>query len=99
MIEWVAAGFAPHGFWAESPRSFVTIMEGAARAAKQKFESEVTLAWHTAALSGQAQNGKLKKLKHYLGGGQKPKAQTPKEMIALLKGFEKHGMKIKHVVN
>ncbi len=69
-------------------------MDGAALAAKRRHDEAISLAWHTAALSAAAQNGKLKRLPHYLGAGQPRKAQTPSEMLALLKGFERHGMKI-----
>ncbi len=72
-------------------------MEGAARAAKRRHDEALSLAWHTAAFGNAAQAGKLKKLKHYLGAGQRRKAQTPEEMLAMLKGFERHGMKFNRV--
>jgi hypothetical protein len=65
-------------------------MEGAARAAKQRHESETVLAWQTAAFSAAAQAGKLKKLEHYLPK-QPRKAQTTSEMLAVLKGMASSG--------
>jgi hypothetical protein len=68
----------------------VTIMEATVRAAQRKFDREVTLAWHIAAMSGAAQAGKLKKLSHYLP--KKPsRPQAPSEMLAVLREFQSRG--------
>lgn len=58
-------------------------MEGAARAAERQFDRDVSLAWHTAALGGAAQAGKLKRLDRYLSK-KSDRAQTPDEMIGTL---------------
>ena len=65
-------------------------MEGAARAAKNKLESETALAWQTAAPSAAAQAGKLKKLEHYLPKKQR-RGQTTDEMLAVFKEFAARG--------
>ena len=72
-------------------------MEGAALAAKRHQDGEIALAWHTAAFGAAAQNGKLKKLSHYIKSTGPRKQQTPEQMLAVLRGFEKHGMTIRRV--
>lgn len=77
----------------QSPRSFVAIMEGAARAAKRKHEGELSLAWHSAAFGAAAQCGKLKKLDHYLP--KRPsRPQTASEMLGVLREFQARGAKM-----
>lgn len=64
-------------------------MDGAALAAKRKYESEVAVAWHTANFTAAASVGKLQKLDHYLA---KPKkAQTTEEMLAVFRAFKEMG--------
>jgi hypothetical protein len=64
-------------------------MEARARAAKREHENAVSLAWHTAAFTGAAMNGKLKKLDHYIV---RPKrVQTPEEMLAVFRQFQSRG--------
>jgi hypothetical protein len=65
-------------------------MEGAARAAKARHESETALAWQTASFSAAAQAGKLKKLSTYLAPRQ-AKAQTPAEMLEVFRTFQSRG--------
>jgi hypothetical protein len=58
---------------------------------KREVEREVALAWHTAAFSGAAQAGKLKPLAKYLDTLSPKQAQTPAEMLAVLKTFKAAG--------
>lgn len=66
-------------------------MEGIARAAKRKHDSDIFLAWHVAAFSGAAQAGKLKPLGKYLVPVSRPKPQTPSEMLEILREFKEMG--------
>lgn len=72
-------------------------MEGAARAAKSKHDADLSLAWHSAAFSGAVQNGKLKKLSHYLKSNSPKRAQSGSEMLALMQNFTKYGATIRQV--
>ena len=65
-------------------------MEGAGRAAQRRFDANLSLAWHTAAFNGAVQVGKLKKLDHYIGGGDK-KQQSPKDMLNTLRVLQDMG--------
>lgn len=61
MIEWVALGGSPAEFWGLTPRLYVTIMQGMARAANKRLDDALYTAWHTAlfALNGYANKGKM----------------------------------------
>lgn len=65
-------------------------MDGAALAAKRQHESETALAWQIAAFSAAAQNGKLKRLSHYIAIPA-PSAQSPDEMLAVFRTFAERG--------
>jgi hypothetical protein len=90
----VAVGFNPSEFWAQTPRSFVAIMEGAARAAKSKFESETALAWQTANFSAAAQCGKLRALKYYIETEKKSHVEAGDEILAHFKALQASGAKM-----
>jgi hypothetical protein len=85
----VAAGFDPAAFWNETPRSFVTIMEGAGRAAERKFDRELLVAHQGAAWVGAAYAGKLKPFKHYRP--EKTREQSPGDMIGTLMALQDMG--------
>jgi len=69
-------------------------MEGAALAAKRQSERDVSLAWHTAAFTAAAKAGKLKKLDHYLKQPRRRPAQTPSDMLAVMREFQARGAKM-----
>lgn len=75
----------PGEFWVQTPRSFVAILDGRSRAAKQDYELAVAQAWHTEAF---ARTKRLKRLIDYL---KEPKAQTPEEILAAFRSFQSHG--------
>jgi hypothetical protein len=74
-------------FWDQTPRSFVAIMDGRARAAKREADAAISLAWHIEAFARQK---RLKPLREMLGI--KPKAQTPDEMLAVFKAIAGKGV-------
>jgi hypothetical protein len=76
----------PETFWEQTPRSFVSIMEGRARAAKRRSDAMLAHAWHVEAFARQK---KLKPLREMID--EKPKAQTPDEMLSALMGFRARG--------
>jgi hypothetical protein len=88
---WCEEGFPPDSFWHQTPRTFTAALEGKLRSVKREVEREVALAWHTAAFSGAAQAGKLKPLAKYLDTLSPKQAQTPAEMLAVLKTFKAAG--------
>lgn len=73
-------------------------MSGVRKRLEREFDERITLAWQAAALSGAAQAGKLKPLAHYLSK-QTANKQSPAEMVAVLRQFQKRGsdMKIERV--
>lgn len=83
----MANGLDPDVFWAQTPRSFVSIMEGCSRAAKRKSDAMISHAWHVEAFARQK---KLKPLREMLGVKAKP--QTTDEMLAELRGFQSRGV-------
>jgi hypothetical protein len=85
----VAAGFDPDAFWKQTPRSFVTIMQGAARAAKREHDEGTARAWLTANFSAAAQCGKLKCLSSYVKVERK--RQSTDEMLAVLRSIAGSG--------
>ena len=88
----MAAGLNPKDFWDQSPRSFVTIMEGAARAANRQTDRDTLLAYRVLQFYGLAQRGKLKSVSEYLiDKPSRPKAQTAEQMLAVLKGMARSG--------
>jgi hypothetical protein len=68
LIEWVALGGSPAEFWRQTPRSYVTCMEGMVRAATRQTDMAIVTAWHTAifALTGWSGGLKGKSLSDYL---------------------------------
>jgi hypothetical protein len=83
----VAQGLPPSEFWDQSPRSFVAIMDGCARAAKRQSDAMLSQAWHTEAFARQK---RLKPLREILGI--KTKAQSPDEMLAVLRAIHGRGV-------
>ena len=63
-------------------------MEGRARAAKNRYEEGLSIAWHTAAFDREK---RLKPLGKYLAANQPKKAQDGAEMIAALKELNARG--------
>lgn len=61
-------------------------MEGAARRARREQELAILQAWHGEAF---ARTKRLKGLSDYLG--EKKKAQTPEEMLAVFRSFQSRG--------
>ena len=61
-------------------------MEGRARAAKRKQEAALSQAWHTEAF---ARTKKLPRLSDLFG--EKTKAQTPEEILAVFRQFHSGG--------
>lgn len=87
---WIQAGFAPDDFWHQTPLHFQIAMKAVRRRLENEADQRLATSWTTAALSGSAQNGKLKPLKHYL---RKPtKAQTPRDMLAALMAHKNNGV-------
>lgn len=84
----MAAGLNPTDFWQQTPKSFVAIMEGAARRQKREYELTVVGAWHAEAFARQK---RLKKLGDYLGDKPKARRQTPEEMFAVIQQFKAGG--------
>ena len=69
-------------------------MEGAALAAKRQFESEITLAWHTAAFNAATKSKRgLKKLDDYLPK-RRGREQSAGEMLEILREFQARGAKM-----
>ena len=95
----MAAGFAPAAFWDETPRSFVTIMEGAARAAERKHESDLMVAHHGAAWTGAAYGGKLKRFRDYVPGKSQLQPQSGDQMLGAIMSLHEMGapMKIEQI--
>jgi hypothetical protein len=86
--EWIAAGLHPDSFWKQTPRSFVAVMDGAARRQKREFDLMVSGAWHAEAF---ARTKQLKQLSDYTGTKPVRKAQTPDEMLAALQMMKAGG--------
>ena len=89
---WIQAGFAPNDFWPQTPLHFQIAMRAVRKRLEAESETRLAQAWTIAALSGAAQNGKLKPLKHYLR--KQTKAQTPKEMLAAMQAYQAGGAKM-----
>lgn len=66
-------------------------MEGAARAAKRRYDADISLAWHGAAFGGAVQVGKLKSLDKYMGKGE-PRQQSPDSMLDSLRALQDMGV-------
>lgn len=88
---WIQAGFSPEPFWDQTPRHFQLAMEGVRKRLLRDGEADLRLAWHTGGFSASASVGKLKPLRTYLAGN---KAQTPAEMLAVLRSFQAKGAKM-----
>lgn len=87
----MAAGFNPAEFWEQSPRSFVAIMEGAARAATRKADSDTRLAYRALQFYGLAMKGRLKSVEHYLLDKPRRQRQTTDQMLTALREFAAMG--------
>lgn len=79
---------SPDSFWRQSPRSFVAVMKGCARAAKRALDLSVSQAWHGEAFARQKH---LEKLSKYIGSSEPKRAQTPEEMLAVFRSFQSQG--------
>lgn len=81
----MALGGASSEFWRQTPRSYIAIMEGMARAANRQVDLAIVNAWHTAVfgLNGYAGKLKGKALSDYLSGGSKPAEQNLKHAQAI----------------
>lgn len=92
---WVQAGFSPDPFWQQTPRHFQLAMQGVRKRMESEAEARTAQAYETGAFGGLAHHGKLKALKHYQ---RRLKAQTPQDMLGLLKSMGSgSNMKIKRV--
>jgi hypothetical protein len=60
LVEWIRLGGSPAEFWLQTPRSYVVIMEGMARAATMRVDLAIMEAWHTASFALGMYGGKLK---------------------------------------
>lgn len=85
--------FGPDTFLEQTAVTFAASLRGRHQAFKLKAEQDISLAWHTAAFSGAAQAGKLKKLEHYL-----PKApampQTADDVAAIFRLLKAKGKSV-----
>lgn len=84
---WVASGFDPDTFWAQTPGTFQIVMEGVRKRLQRERDDRIALAWETAAFT---RTERLKPLKQYLGNGP-AKRQAPSEMLAALRAFQAAG--------
>lgn len=68
LVEWVGLGGSPAEFWKQTPKSYVAVMEGMAKAASREVDIAITTGWHAAifALSGYAGKLQGKSLSDYL---------------------------------
>jgi hypothetical protein len=83
--------FAPETFLEQTAATFAASLRGRFKAWELQAEQDTVHAWKTAAFSAAAQNGKLKKLDHYLA--KRPvRQQTAEEMLATLQGFKDRGV-------
>lgn len=51
LAKYVAAGFAPEGFWHITPREFDAHLKGARMRLEREFNERAWLAWHSGAFS------------------------------------------------
>jgi hypothetical protein len=92
---WVQAGFPPDTFWPQTPRNFQLAMKGVRRKLEGEAQARTALAYESGAFAGLAQAGKLKRLEHYT---RKSKAQTPREMAAIIQSLgARSNMKIRRI--
>lgn len=92
---WRQAGLRPDDFWQQTPRHFQLIMRGDRKRLEQEAQARTAQAYEAGAFAGLAHHGKLKALKHYTG---KPRAQTPREMAAMIQSLgAKSNMKIRRI--
>jgi hypothetical protein len=76
----------------QTPYSYVTIMEGRARAAKREIELGQMQAYLSVWFERQK---RLKPLKHYLSGSGGNMARKPKDMLAVLRELRDRGAPMK----
>ena len=81
----MALGGSPAEFWRQTPRSFVAIMEGMARAASRNVDLATVTAWQTAVfgLNGYAGKLKGKSLSDFLSSTRSADAQKSKHAQAI----------------
>ena len=81
---WCEAGFDPDSYWRQTPRLLQAAIDGYAARAKWDHRGRMTAAWHAAAL-GRAK--KLPALDRLLGRKAERKAQTPEQIIAVMRSL------------
>lgn len=81
---WVEAGQDEARFWDQTPALFQAVMSGAERRERRQFELMTFAAWQGERF---ARTGKLKPLDHYLSEMRRKNAQTPAEMLKVLKAL------------
>lgn len=86
---WCSYGFSPDTFLDQTAATFAASLRGKAKVREQEAERDLSLAWHTGAFVGAAYAGKLKRLSEYQG--KKPPKQSPRDMLAVLKGLRENG--------
>jgi hypothetical protein len=86
--------FSPGLFLEQTSATFAASLRGRAKSINDRSERDIALAWHTAAFSGAAQAGKLKKLSTYIS---KPpvQAQTADEVAAIFKSLKGKGKSVR----
>lgn len=77
---WCEAGQDPDAFWNQTPRSFQLLMRGYRARLGAEAESRMAQSWQAGMFAALAQNGKLKKLDHYLK--KPPRKMGNAEMLA-----------------
>jgi hypothetical protein len=83
--------FTPDTFLDQTAAIFAASLRGRVKDRELQAEQDTVLAWKIGAFSAAAQNGKLKKLDHYLA--KKPvRQQTAEEMLAVLQEFKDRGV-------
>lgn len=92
---WVQAEFPPDSFWQQTPTHYQFAMEGVRKRLEAEADARTALAYETGAFGGLAYHGKLKPFTHYKRGR---RAQTPKEMLDVIKTLgSKSNMKVRRI--
>ncbi len=97
LIQWVSLGGSPSEFWKQTPRSFIAIMEGMAKAANRQVDLAILGAWHTAIFGLNGFDGKLKgkKLSDFLSAPEKKEVNTKSaQAIAFFNSLKARGIEV-----
>jgi hypothetical protein len=78
----------------QTPRTFLAVMEGRARAAKQEYELSVSQAWHGEVFARQK---KLKKLSEYLPRDEQAEPVSPEVVLDAMLTLQAAGVPMKIV--